>query len=142
MLKKQFLDAMKRQGKTTLSGQHWYGTQATRAVNQAIGRVIRHQYDHGAIIFADTRFRRTQHQLPVWLRQHTQSFDVFGSAQKGLTSFFRNVPAKRLASDPSVPESNTKVLSASSSASIVSILLSFPDQKVVLWQTMIIRNFP
>ena len=40
-----------------LSGQEWYAQQATRAVNQAMGRVIRHQHDYGAIILADERFR-------------------------------------------------------------------------------------
>jgi hypothetical protein len=40
-----------------LSGQEWYAQQATRAVNQAMGRVIRHKHDYGAIILADERFR-------------------------------------------------------------------------------------
>ena len=40
-----------------LSGQEWYTQQATRAVNQAMGRVIRHRHDYGAIILADERFR-------------------------------------------------------------------------------------
>ena len=40
-----------------LSGQEWYSQQATRAVNQAMGRVIRHRHDYGAIILADERFR-------------------------------------------------------------------------------------
>lgn len=40
-----------------LSGQEWYAQQATRAVNQAMGRVIRHRHDYGAIILADERFR-------------------------------------------------------------------------------------
>ena len=30
--------------------------QAMRAVNQAMGRVIRHRWDYGAIILADKRF--------------------------------------------------------------------------------------
>lgn len=39
----------------TLSGREWYRQQASRAVNQAIGRVIRHKDDYGAIILCDTR---------------------------------------------------------------------------------------
>ena len=40
-----------------LTGQDWYAQQASRAVNQAMGRVIRHVHDYGAIIFADERFQ-------------------------------------------------------------------------------------
>ncbi len=36
-----------------LSGEQWYMQSAMRAVNQAMGRVIRHRYDYGAIILAD-----------------------------------------------------------------------------------------
>ncbi|KAG0425268.1 hypothetical protein HPB47_027567 [Ixodes persulcatus] len=42
-LKKQYLD--ESASKSTFSGNDWYLLQATRAVNQAIGRVIRHQDD-------------------------------------------------------------------------------------------------
>ena len=38
-----------------LSGEQWYRQQATRAVNQAVGRVIRHKNDYGAIILCDER---------------------------------------------------------------------------------------
>lgn len=40
-----------------LTGEAWYTQQATRAVNQAMGRVIRHMHDYGAIILADERFK-------------------------------------------------------------------------------------
>lgn len=40
-----------------LTGEAWYTQQATRAVNQATGRVIRHMHDYGAIILADERFK-------------------------------------------------------------------------------------
>lgn len=38
-----------------LTGADWYKLQASRAVNQAVGRVIRHRQDYGAIILCDTR---------------------------------------------------------------------------------------
>lgn len=40
-----------------LAGEAWYVQQASRAVNQAMGRVIRHRDDYGAIILADERFK-------------------------------------------------------------------------------------
>ena len=48
-----------------------------RAVNQALGRVIRHRNDFGAVILADERFGygNVRGQLSVWLRPAVQSFD-------------------------------------------------------------------
>lgn len=39
-----------------LNGSKWYSLEAIRAVNQALGRVIRHAKDYGMIILADERF--------------------------------------------------------------------------------------
>jgi regulator of telomere elongation helicase 1 len=59
-LKRQFMDEAQRRhhGRSvpTISGEEWYVQSAMRAVNQAVGRVIRHKDDYGAIIFADQRF--------------------------------------------------------------------------------------
>ena len=38
-----------------LTGKEWYKQQASRAVNQAVGRVLRHKEDFGAILFCDER---------------------------------------------------------------------------------------
>jgi Rad3-related DNA helicase len=57
-LKREYLDEQMRQSTTkskTLSGEEWYVQQASRAVNQAVGRVIRHRHDYGAIILCDER---------------------------------------------------------------------------------------
>lgn len=48
-----------------LGGQEWYKQQASRAVNQAVGRVIRHRHDYGAIILCDERYS-TDGQLVRW----------------------------------------------------------------------------
>ena len=42
-----------------------------RAVNQTIGRVIRHKDDYAAIVLLDLRYDRAQirSKLPAWIRQ-------------------------------------------------------------------------
>ncbi|KAF0296920.1 Fanconi anemia group J [Amphibalanus amphitrite] len=53
-----------------LSGHEWYGIQAYRALNQALGRCIRHRYDWGAILLVDDRFGRPRgvDGLSKWVR--------------------------------------------------------------------------
>lgn len=55
-----------------LSGSEWYSQQAFRAVNQAVGRVIRHKDDHGAVIFVDARYSgqgaQARQNLCKWVR--------------------------------------------------------------------------
>lgn len=36
-------------------GDLWYNQQAFRAINQCVGRVIRHRRDYGAVLFFDQR---------------------------------------------------------------------------------------
>jgi hypothetical protein len=52
-----------------LSGAEWYNQQAHRACNQAIGRVIRHRHDYGAILLLDHRFAEVRNRdgLSKWL---------------------------------------------------------------------------
>ena len=61
-------------------------------MNQALGRVIRHRNDFGAVILADERFGygNVRGQLSVWLRPAVQSFDSFGKAAAKLAQFFRH----------------------------------------------------
>ena len=39
-----------------VDGKTWYAQQAFRAINQAVGRCIRHRNDFGAIYLCDSRF--------------------------------------------------------------------------------------
>uniref|UniRef100_A0A3P8S8A9 Regulator of telomere elongation helicase 1 n=1 Tax=Amphiprion percula TaxID=161767 RepID=A0A3P8S8A9_AMPPE len=96
ILKMQFLDEMSRKsqkvpGLKYLSGQEWYRQQAFRAVNQAIGRVIRHKEDYGAIFLCDQRFRNAdvRAQLPSWVRPHVRLYEGFGNVVRDVSQFFR-----------------------------------------------------
>ena len=90
-LKMQFLDQNVSKGK--LSGRQWYSQQASRAVNQAVGRVIRHNKDYGAILLCDVRFTYPDAiaRLPVWIKPHVKTYNDFGVAHRNLLLFFKHV---------------------------------------------------
>ncbi|XP_075819494.1 regulator of telomere elongation helicase 1 isoform X1 [Microtus pennsylvanicus] len=94
ILKMQFLDELRARsgaGGQCLSGQEWYQQQASRAVNQAIGRVIRHRHDYGAIFLCDHRFAYAdaRAQLPSWVRPYLKVYDNFGHVIRDVAQFFR-----------------------------------------------------
>jgi len=70
MLKQDFLDARGVDG----DGRKWYVREAIRAVNQTIGRVIRHRNDFGGVLLCDDRYASNGRlapiasRLPSWLR--------------------------------------------------------------------------
>ncbi|KAK8774435.1 hypothetical protein V5799_011035 [Amblyomma americanum] len=55
-LKRKYNDQQCRLGRPVMGGNAWYETQAFRALNQALGRCIRHSEDWGALIIIDHRF--------------------------------------------------------------------------------------
>ncbi|BFZ16911.1 hypothetical protein BsWGS_19949 [Bradybaena similaris] len=89
-LKMDFLRENKHRFKG-LNENTWYRQQATRAVNQAIGRVIRHNKDFGAIVLCDARFSSVENKiaLPLWVRDQAQVYDNFGQALKDVILFFK-----------------------------------------------------
>ncbi|XP_053363401.1 Fanconi anemia group J protein [Clarias gariepinus] len=74
-----------------LPGGRWYEIQAYRALNQALGRCIRHRNDWGALILVDDRFRANPNKyitgLSKWVRQLVKHHDSFSSAMQSLVSF-------------------------------------------------------
>ncbi|XP_070685220.1 Fanconi anemia group J protein [Pempheris klunzingeri] len=74
-----------------LSGHRWYEIQAYRALNQALGRCIRHKNDWGALILVDDRYRNNPNKyitgLSKWVRQLVQHHDTFSGAMQSLAAF-------------------------------------------------------
>ncbi|XP_071768516.1 Fanconi anemia group J protein [Centroberyx gerrardi] len=74
-----------------LPGNRWYEIQAYRALNQALGRCIRHKNDWGALILVDDRFRNNPNKyitgLSKWVRQLVQHHDTFSNAMQSLVAF-------------------------------------------------------
>ncbi|CBZ28531.1 helicase-like protein [Leishmania mexicana MHOM/GT/2001/U1103] len=57
------------------SGSDWYTTDAVRAVNQALGRCLRHVKDYGAVVLLDERYAQPEYQerLSKWCRATLQT---------------------------------------------------------------------
>eukprot|EP00397_Hematodinium_sp_SG-2012_P002206 GEMP01002212.1.p1 GENE.GEMP01002212.1~~GEMP01002212.1.p1 ORF type:complete len:1097 (+),score=281.47 GEMP01002212.1:490-3291(+) len=71
-LKREFNDFLVKNNKSPLSGHAWYQQQAFRAINQALGRCIRHRDDYGALFIIDARWSEepaTEQKLANWLRK-------------------------------------------------------------------------
>ncbi|XP_060076012.1 Fanconi anemia group J protein homolog [Ylistrum balloti] len=89
-LKKEYND-MHKNTRGLLSGGEWYEIQAFRALNQALGRCIRHRKDWGALILADERFVRDSPRyckgLSKWMRNKVRPYQGFYTAMDSLTTF-------------------------------------------------------
>lgn len=131
ILKKKYLEELRMKDKDYLSGNEWYLLEATRAVNQAMGRVIRHKNDYGAILLCDSRFNspNLKSQLSAWLRDHIKVSNKFGETVSEICRFFKNaecsLPAPRL--KPLLPyEANSVNSGYKDSGSRTASGVSFP----------------
>ena len=95
--KMRALDCQKSSG---LSGQDYYHNLCMRAVNQSVGRAIRHAQDYAAVLLLDRRYStdmRVWMSLPSWLKRQdgdggragTNSQETgFGGAMSHVQRFF------------------------------------------------------
>lgn len=85
-----------------LTGQEWYLQQAIRTLNQAIGRVIRHKNDYGAILLFDERFSQSRvlSMLSRWVRPAIRTISEFEELNGVLNTFFQgHTQRKRMEAD-------------------------------------------
>lgn len=78
-----------------INGTEWYSLQAWRAVNQALGRCIRHIADYGCMILIDARFQDMKQStssdckmLSRWIREHLVHEKSMMNAETRLGKFF------------------------------------------------------
>jgi DNA repair helicase Rad3 len=102
-LKKEFLDETLRNSLRTpgssnngvrkLTSGDWYTQCATKAVNQALGRVIRHVDDYGSMILIDNRYSELLRKqcFSKWLRERARVYDDI-KVIVDTKSFFENMP--------------------------------------------------
>ncbi|GAU92233.1 hypothetical protein RvY_04341 [Ramazzottius varieornatus] len=89
-VKMEYLDQSFRNPATkTLSSNEWYNREAWSAVNQSLGRAIRHADDFGACILSDCRFEQdsSKKQLSGWLRNAVRNYS-FPVSKRALSAFF------------------------------------------------------
>ncbi|KAK0524184.1 ATP-dependent DNA helicase chl1 [Tilletia horrida] len=85
------------------AGNELYLNMCMKAVNQSIGRAIRHKNDYAALILLDRRYSRTdiRNRLPGWIRKEVKTVEQFGPAMAGLGAFFRGKRQQHQQQQPS-----------------------------------------
>ncbi|KAL3256382.1 hypothetical protein ABHI18_007609 [Aspergillus niger] len=77
-----------RQLAAKAAGRDFYENSCMRAVNQCIGRAIRHRNDYAAIVLVDRRYEKPgiQAKLPAWIKQsmYTRPHPPIANPQTGL----------------------------------------------------------
>ncbi len=77
----------------TPTGSEWYMVEATVAVNQAVGRAIRHRNDFGVVLLCDERFEGggVRNKISKWLRPQLKVWKEFDGLPKTIDDFFNHV---------------------------------------------------
>ena len=84
-LKMEYMDNMNKEDKDFTEGREWYISDAMNAVNQSIGRVIRHINDYGIMVCIDARYKTYEKYLSFWIKKHHQIY----KDNKNVEEFFK-----------------------------------------------------
>ena len=69
-LKREYFDQRNKKKKNGFDGWIWYREEAMNAVNQSLGRLIRHVNDYGIMICFGIEFSYNISYLSKWIRKH------------------------------------------------------------------------
>lgn len=67
-----------------------------KAVNQCIGRSVRHINDYSSVILLDKRYRHKVKVLPQWIQHSVTVNDSFGPVVSNVAKFFAAKKAKKM----------------------------------------------
>lgn len=99
--RRQALSREEATSRAKAAARDFYENACMRAVNQSIGRAIRHRGDYAAIVLADRRYgtERIRAKLPGWIREGmgaagaSTDSEMLGALMGGLSVFFRGKAA-------------------------------------------------
>lgn len=88
-LKKAYNDTVRSTKPHLMTGGDWYSSQAFRALNQALGRCIRHKDDWGAVIMIDSRLENSwcSNSISKWIRKLMLKTNSYSQTYAGLKEF-------------------------------------------------------
>jgi chromosome transmission fidelity protein 1 len=91
------LDQMQGEG----SGREYYTNLCMKAVNQSIGRAIRHIGDYATIVLVDARFAKgaVRRRLPTWIGDQLRTPDTFDEVAAAVRGFFASRASEQLATE-------------------------------------------
>lgn len=93
--KMKYLDKVAADRKTcsaeAFSSNEYYENLCMKAVNQCIGRAIRHINDYATVLLIDERYQqeRIKRKLPNWIQTSLRMPANFGAVQGSLVKFFK-----------------------------------------------------
>lgn len=93
--KMKYLDKIAVEQKTSsnaaFSSVEYYENLCMKAVNQCIGRAIRHINDYATVLLIDERYQqeRIKKKLPNWIQTSLKVPNNFGAVQGSLVKFFK-----------------------------------------------------
>ncbi|PAA47632.1 hypothetical protein BOX15_Mlig004721g5, partial [Macrostomum lignano] len=122
-LKRRYNDQHAKE-RTLLDGGQWYETQAFRALNQALGRCIRHRHDWGALLLVDERFAQRSGRylagLSRWVRNRATACDSFQDVKSRLAQFVTARTAAAAAASIEAPAVGAAAAATASSSGLDS----------------------
>ncbi|XP_058454504.1 ATP-dependent DNA helicase DDX11 [Malaya genurostris] len=80
------------------AGNEYYENLCMKAVNQCIGRAVRHINDYASVVLLDARYgssEKIRKKLPVWISESMQCVDRYGLAHGNVVKFFKTRNGKK-----------------------------------------------